>query len=83
VLTRLHDERGVAIVISTHDLALAGALCERIVLIREGRVVADGSVDEALTSANVRTVYGVDVDVFRHTSGRRVLVPVGRSESRP
>jgi iron complex transport system ATP-binding protein len=79
LLTRLHDERGVAIVISTHDLALAGALCERVLLIRDGTVVAEGTVDDALTRENVRSVYGVDVDVLRHPSGRRVLVPIGRS----
>ncbi len=80
LLKRLHEERGVAIVISTHDLALAGSLCERVLLIRDGEVVAEGTADEALTPANVRKVYGVDVDIVRHASGRRVLVPTGRSE---
>jgi iron complex transport system ATP-binding protein len=83
LLKRLHDERGIAIVISTHDLALAGTLCERVILLRNGEVVADGTVDEALTPAHVRTVYGVEVDVLAHASGRRVLVPIGRSERPP
>jgi iron complex transport system ATP-binding protein len=80
LLQSLHAQRGVAIVISTHDLALAGALCERVLLIRDGHVVAEGTPDEALTAATLRDVYGVDVDVLRHPSGRRILVPVGRSE---
>jgi iron complex transport system ATP-binding protein len=79
LLRRLHAERRVAIVISTHDLALAGDLCERIVLIRDGEIVADGPAGETLTPANVRRVYGVDVEVLHHPSGRRVIVPLGRS----
>jgi ABC-type cobalamin/Fe3+-siderophores transport system ATPase subunit len=50
-----------------------------VLLIRDGTVVAEGTVDDALTRENVRSVYGVDVDVLRHPSGRRVLVPIGRS----
>ena len=79
LLQRLHEERGVAIVISTHDLALASALCRRVLLIREGVVLAEGTTDATLTPENLRRLYGVDVDVVRHPSGRRVLVPTGRS----
>jgi cobalamin transport system ATP-binding protein len=83
LLKRLHQERRVAIVISTHDLGLAGTLCDRLVLIREGLVVAEGPTDEVLTPARVREVYGVDVEVIRHGSGQRVVVPLRRSEERP
>jgi iron complex transport system ATP-binding protein len=79
LLKRLHEERRVAIVISTHDLGLAGSLCDTLVLIREGVVVASGATDDVLTAANVRKVYGVEADVIRHPSGHRVVVPVRRT----
>jgi ABC-type histidine transport system ATPase subunit len=79
LLKRLHEERRVAIVISTHDLGLAGSLCDTLVLIRDGVVVASGPTDEVLTAANVRMVYGVEADVIRHPSGQRVVVPVRRT----
>ena len=79
LLRQLHQERGVAIVISTHDLGLAGTLCDRLMLIRDGLVVAEGPTDEVLTPAHVREVYGVDVEVIRHSSGHRIVVPMGRS----
>ena len=83
LLRQLHRERRVAIVISTHDLGLAGTLCDRLMLIRDGLVVAEGLTDEVLTPAHVREVYGVDVEVIRHGSGQRVVVPLRRSEERP
>jgi iron complex transport system ATP-binding protein len=82
LLLRLRDERGVAIVISTHDLALAGALCERVLLLRDGQAVADGPTADVLTRDHVRALYGVEVDIIEHSSGRRVLVPLQRSAGR-
>jgi cobalamin transport system ATP-binding protein len=79
LLKQLHEDRRVAIVISTHDLGLAGTLCDSLMLIREGVVVANGPTDEVLTPRNVREVYGVDVEVIRHASGHRMVVPLGRS----
>jgi iron complex transport system ATP-binding protein len=82
LLARLHAERRVSIVISTHDLGLAGTLCESLLLIRDGQVVASGPTDEVLTPDNVRAVYGVEADVIRHASGHRIVVPVRRTAER-
>ena len=76
LLKRLHDERGVSIVISTHDLGLAGTLCDRLLMIRDGVVVAQGDTDEVLTPDNVRRVFGVEAEIIRRDSGQRVVVPV-------
>jgi iron complex transport system ATP-binding protein len=79
LLKRLRDERHVAIVISTHDLALAATLCERIALIRTGEIVAEGPTAEALTRERIRQVYGVEADIFTHSSGQRIIVPIRRA----
>jgi iron complex transport system ATP-binding protein len=80
VLVDLNRDRGVTIVVSTHDLALAARLCERLVLLRRGRVLAEGGVDEVLTPAHIRALYDVDAEVMIHAaSGRRAVIPVGRS----
>jgi iron complex transport system ATP-binding protein len=79
VLRRLHRERRPGIVVSIHDLNLAAALCNRLVLLREGRVLADGPTREVLTPAHVRELYGVDVEVIPHeAAGHPVVVPLAR-----
>ena len=83
LLRHLHEERRVAIVISTHDLGLAGTLCDSLMLIRDGLVIASGPTDEVLTPDNVRQVYGVEADVIRHPSGHLVVVPVRRTSGAP
>jgi iron complex transport system ATP-binding protein len=77
LLRRLHDERGVSIVISTHDLGLAGTVCDRLLMIREGEVVAEGDTDRVLTPENVRTVFRVDAEIINRPSGQRIVVPIG------
>ena len=54
LLRRLNAERGTTMIVSTHDLNLAAALCERIVLLKQGRVLAQGPTRETLTAENIR-----------------------------
>lgn len=79
LLRRLHEERRAGIVISTHDIGLAGTLCGTLVLLRAGRVTASGATDDVLTSDNLRRTYGVEAEITRHASGQRVVVPIRRA----
>ncbi len=55
---RLTRDRKMAVIAAMHDLNLAAEYCDQIVLLADGAVVAAGSPLEALTPANVRSVYG-------------------------
>ena len=68
-------------IMATHDLNLAASLCDTMVLIRDGRVLASGATAEVLTSAAVRQLYDVDADVRLHDlAGHLTVVPVGRAQ---
>jgi iron complex transport system ATP-binding protein len=70
---------GVTMVLATHDLNLAAALCDRLVLMRDGRVLASGAAADVLNAAMVRQLYDVDADVrFNERAGHMTVVPVGR-----
>jgi ABC-2 type transport system ATP-binding protein len=45
-LTRVNRERGVTVLLTTHDLADVERLCDRMVIIDRGRLIWDGTVDE-------------------------------------
>jgi iron complex transport system ATP-binding protein len=79
LLADLNATRGVTIVVSTHDLALASGVCRELVLIRHGRVLAAGPTADVLSAASVRALYDVDADVHRHdVTGHVVVVPLHR-----
>src|SRR5687768_4321199 len=77
LLASLNRERAVTMVLATHDLNLAASLCETIVLMRSGRVLAQGATREVLTAAAVQQLYDVEADVRYHeTAGHLTVVPV-------
>jgi iron complex transport system ATP-binding protein len=79
LLARLNRERGVTMIVATHDLNLAASLCDSLVLVREGRVLAQGATRDVLTSSMVRELYGVDADVaFHDRAGHLTVIPVAR-----
>jgi iron complex transport system ATP-binding protein len=80
LLSRLNRDRGTTMVVSTHDLNLAATLCAELVLLKEGRVIAQGPTDKVLTPAHVRDLYGVIADVTTHPrAGHLTVVPLGRA----
>jgi ABC-type cobalamin/Fe3+-siderophores transport system ATPase subunit len=80
LLRRLNADRGTTMIVSTHDLNLAAALCERVVLLKQGRVIAHGGTEETLTAENIRQLYAIDADVqFHPLAGHLTVVPLGRS----
>ncbi|WP_161881620.1 ABC transporter ATP-binding protein [Deinococcus alpinitundrae] len=66
---------GLGVVAVLHDLNLA-ARADHLLLLSEGRVVAQGRAENVLTPRHLEAVYGVRVDVIRH-GGRLVVVPEG------
>ena len=58
--------QGVAAVAVLHDLNLAAVACDRLVLLAQGRVVADGTAAEVLTRERIARVFGARVHVGRH-----------------
>ena len=80
LLRRLNAERGTTMIVSTHDLNLAAALCEQIVLLKAGRVLARGATKETLTAENIRQLYDIEADVqFHARAGHITVVPIARA----
>lgn len=55
--------QGAAIVMTTHDPNAASAVADRVVLLRDGRVVTTGPIERALTSEFLSETYGLPVEV--------------------
>lgn len=78
VMQELKEEsrRGALVIAVTHDLALASRLADEIVLMDQGRIVAQGTPDEVLTDERFAAIYGIRV--LRHPTGDgAVVAPLG------
>ncbi len=65
LLERVRDA-GATTIAAIHDLTLASAFCDAVVLLKEGKVVAAGTPDEVLTPDLVLEVFGVDCVVLQN-----------------
>lgn len=59
-------QQGLTVVIALHDLNLAAQYCDRLVLLYDGRVHAEGTPGEVINADNIRQVYGAGSYVYTH-----------------
>lgn len=59
-LLRSVAQEGRVVLTVLHDLTLAGRFCERILLLRNGAIVADGPPAEVLTETNLAAAYAIE-----------------------
>ena len=72
-LRRRAREGGGALLV-LHDLALAGAACDRLLLLDRGRVAAEGAPADVLVPEVLGPVYGTEVEVIMHPKTGQPLV---------
>ncbi len=65
---------GISVLISLHDLSLAARFCDRIVVLKEGRVAANDAPDRALDEATLAAVFEVTAERL-HTAEGLSIVP--------
>jgi iron complex transport system ATP-binding protein len=81
LLRSLHAHHDISVVVSAHDLNFAAALCQTLVMLKDGRVLAAGPVDDVLTPARIRELYDVEAEVARHArTGHLTVTPISPSQ---
>jgi iron complex transport system ATP-binding protein len=75
LVERLRLDHELTVIAAMHDLTLAAQYGDRVVLLDQGRVAAEGAPRDVLTSARVRALYGANVRVLDE-GGALVVVPV-------
>jgi iron complex transport system ATP-binding protein len=65
------------VLLALHDLNLAAAFCECLVVLHGGKQVASGPPEQVLTPALLREVYGVNAVLLRHPSNGKPLIAYG------
>lgn len=63
MLKRLSGERGILIVMISHDINIAAKFADKVILMFQGRIFDVGTPKEVITEDNLRTVYGVTSEI--------------------
>jgi iron complex transport system ATP-binding protein len=59
---------GITCIVAVHDLNLAAMFCDRLVVLKDGRLAACGDTEEVLTEKMIAAVFGVSVQVTRSSA---------------
>jgi len=66
LVRRLNEEQGTTIIAAMHDLNLASLYFRRLIMLKEGRIFADGTPKEVLTPPLIQEVFSASVQVQPH-----------------
>jgi iron complex transport system ATP-binding protein len=74
LLSSLKRERGMTIVAVVHDLNLAARFADKVVILKEGKIVDQGSAKEVITPNNLATAFHILARVIEDPVGKTPLV---------
>ena len=79
LLHELNHEQGTTVVMVLHDLNLAARYADRLVVMRQGKIIAEGPPAQVLTEAVVLEAFGLTARVIPDpVCGSPMVVPIGR-----
>jgi phosphonate transport system ATP-binding protein len=73
-LRRIHDEDGRTVIANLHTLDTARRYCDRVIGMRDGRIVFDGTPDQ-LTTGVARDIYGADDSFNESATSTAITAP--------
>ncbi|EHJ92678.1 ABC transporter ATP-binding protein [Vreelandella boliviensis] len=81
LLSRLAHEKGRTLLLVLHDLNLAAAYADQLVMMCDGRIVTSGAPSEVFTAPNLKRVFDLDAHVIHDPeSGSPICVPRKRNQ---
>ncbi len=75
LVARVARERKAATLVVSHEINLLAAFADCLVLMTDGRILAQGRVADVATSGNMKSLFGVDFTVRTPPGGATEIVP--------
>ena len=69
LLRRIANVKNISIILTTHDVDVALKVCDRVMLIKDGKVTLQGIPEEILTPDNIKRIYELRHVTFSHKLG--------------
>lgn len=81
LIRKMNREYGITIVMVLHDINQAIHFSDRIIGLKDGHVVVEGSPKEVITEESIRELFGIHLPV-REIAGEKVVIVTGEERSR-
>jgi iron complex transport system ATP-binding protein len=81
ILRSLVKKQRLTALIAIHDLNMAARYSDRIMMMKKGRIIANGTPQDVMTGGNLETVYGIKANV-KFTEDIPFVIPMTRIAAR-
>lgn len=78
-LKKLNKDENKTIIAILHDLNLCAEYCEKVFLMKNGEIFAEGSVEDVMTKENLKAVYNIDFEIYKMKDESIFFRPVIKS----
>lgn len=65
-------------IFAIHDINIAARYSDRVIILHEGGILADGPPEDVITRSNIATVFEVECDITQATNDRSMNVVIGK-----
>jgi iron complex transport system ATP-binding protein len=72
-------DAGTGLAVVMHDLTHAARLADKVIMMKDGAIIASGVAGNVMTPDILKAAYGVEVHVGTDNAGAPLIVPIGRS----
>ena len=66
LLSKINKEQKKRIILVSHNLNLACEYCDRVIMLKKGKLIADGNPNEVVTKENIKKLFGADLLIVKH-----------------
>ena len=79
LLSEINHEYKKMIILVSHNINLAADYCDRIIMMKEGKIIADGNPENTIKSETIRELYGTNLKIVKNPlSGKPNLIYPGK-----
>ncbi|MBC8384826.1 MAG: ABC transporter ATP-binding protein [Candidatus Cloacimonetes bacterium] len=79
LLSEINRTENKTIILVSHNINLASDYCDRILMMKEGKLTADGKPDEVISEENIKKLYGAELQIITNpVSGKPNLIYPGK-----
>jgi iron complex transport system ATP-binding protein len=76
LVQRITREKNLATLVVSHEINLLGTFCDVIILMNQGRICHQGSIQEVLTEEHLQQIFGLDFSVRLLPGGKAEVLPI-------
>jgi len=75
-LIKKEVENGMGVLLILHDLNLASRVCDRLLVLEDGKIVGQGSTNEVISKTLIKNVFGAEVNIYKDPNDNtKIIIP--------